>query len=103
MTYNIPNSTDIIIFNQQLSAEATYLYPSILFFIFMVIGVGSYLIQSRRNENTKLLSSLVVGGIVTTIISTLMTIAGGLISIDVTYACAGLTAILILASYMVDD
>lgn len=98
MTFNIPNSTNIVTFNQQLSAEVSYLYPSILLFIFLIISGGGYLIQHNRTQRGKISSSLVIGGIVTTLIAVIMAIVGGLIPIDIVYICAGATAIFILIS-----
>lgn len=88
----LPNATTIDQTAQQLGQTSHTLYPAILLFIFFVFALGSYYSQERRLQRAKLSSSLVVGGLMSSITALGMVIFGGLIDIEVFYICAAITS-----------
>lgn len=103
MTYILPNSSDIGVQASQLGDQVTSLYPSVLFFIFVVIAIGSYLAQEKRTGKAKVSTSFAVAGFVTTIVAVFMLIIGNLISIETFYIVAILTILFFIASLLVEE
>ena len=62
-------------------------FPMVLFAIFVIIMMGTYFSQKRLGGRSNFISSFAVAGIITSIVSFVMSIVGGLVDSFVVVIC----------------
>lgn len=77
---NITNPTDLLI---NVSTEVSIFAPIMLFFVWALITIGGFMANDKKTGKTSFFQWLVAGGFVTNIISLILFLIVGIISLEI--------------------
>lgn len=103
MTYNFPNGTTPDVIIQQTTSQVPILSLAILGFIYLTFTVAIYAGHRKLSGSSNFGSSMVFGGIITSISALIMILIGDIIDIEAFYLCAAITCASIVFYFINGD